>query len=291
VQPINIAALPHYAEIDDPKISAAAKKYAEATRALTSQRSALRKLENEREQAAELDAEEAEAALAAGKPAPRRRHVADWNKQIDNLEHEVRVAALVERRAYLDLQDTVDAHGDQWCRSLSDKVEKVDGAWRKALEALAVLHRDRVEVHRKAKIAGAAVEPIGTLRLTPAQLHGIDVAHIPDPEARANLKAVVAVEDVLGALGAMQEPDQRIQVGLSAETVRPAFEHARFVQRGLAESKQLALAATAATAPGYDQAQADRGQAVLEAAQHVAPETVRRDKTEARRAELLKENA
>jgi hypothetical protein len=281
--PINIAMLPHFAEIDDPKISAAAKKYAEAQQALRDRQKAVAKLVDSREQAEWDDAAEAEAALAAGKPAPRRRHVAEHDKMIDQLQHDLRVAQLAQTRALRALQETVDAHGDEWCRSLSDKVTTLDEAWPKALEALAELHRDRVAAHRKAKIAGASVEPIGAVRLLPGQLHGIDVAYVPDPEQRANLKAIVAVEDVLDSMQRMQEPETRIKVGLTAEIAAPAFEHAADIQRDYAEAKQRALPGTAPTAPGYD-----RGQAVLDAAQNVAPD--RLDKAEARRAELLKVN-
>jgi hypothetical protein len=237
---INAALLPAPSEIDHVEIREAAEQFSAAQQAFRDHQRALAKLDQPaRELAKDADAKEAEAALAFGKPVPKRRHIAAFNQRFDDAEHTVRIAQLALKRALENFQSIVDTHGEGWARSLEKAVTAADGAWTTAVDALELAHRDRLTAYRKAAVTGMETPPISAVRLKPADLHGVDLAYLPDPRARVNARAIVtidAITDALRSLGEIEEPTP-VAANLDAEQVKRAFQHAREVGKAREEDR------------------------------------------------------
>ena len=125
---IDAATLPSPHEIDHKQIREASDKYTSAQDALRERQRALVKLESTGRDAAQaLDAEEAADALASGKPASRRRHEQEYEKALDQAEHEVRVAQVVVRRALEAFQAVTDEHAETWAADLARRLNALGG--------------------------------------------------------------------------------------------------------------------------------------------------------------------
>lgn len=171
---------------------------------------------------------------------PRRRHVAEHAKRLDEAQHEARIAKLAADRALRDLETVCREHGGAWIADLDERAAELEGAWDDALARLQRVHAERVSLNRRRRALGATVEPVGAVRFRPEQLvdsltgSRLELAHLPDPGARTRQRAHVAVGDVVGALQTMREPDPAAPMpGASvAESLKRSLEHAETIHRG-----------------------------------------------------------
>jgi hypothetical protein len=243
---MRIDALPPANQIEGaPEIRQAAEKYEAAQQRLKERQKAVRDLEDGREKAEWLDAQAADDAIAAGKPTPKRRHVADHEKKIDDLAHEVKVAQLAVQRAKGDLQAVVDEHGEKWLDGLTLGAEKLDQAFDAAAAALASLHGQRMALNALRAKLGADVPNVRFVRLKPSQLidslsgDKLAVAYNPDGAARQRQRVVIHAADVIAALsslGVVEEPPQVVGSGLGG-ALKQSFRHASAVGRNFLDEE------------------------------------------------------
>jgi hypothetical protein len=245
--PITIGGLPHPSQIEHPELAAAAAKHGEAQAALATARRTLAKLDNhEREIAKTADAIEAEQAIAAGKPAPKtRKRLAEFDRQVEQAEHDARVALLAAQRAARELQATIDEHGAEWADRLQREADDADQAWTTAVDTLTILYAERVEAHRKLRaVGGTPSQSTGPAIFKPGEvadsvtgekLSQAMAQMVLTPQARHQQRVIASPEVMLNALARMGDPEPIepfIPGGDVAERIRKAMEHAESVQRG-----------------------------------------------------------
>jgi hypothetical protein len=229
------------AEIDHPAVAAASKKHAEAQQALQTARRELKKLDERAEQAAR-DAD----ARAAFEGNGKRTHLAAFRKQVDDAQHNVRVARLAARDAHQNFQQAVDDNLAGWADDVAEHAELVNQAWNDALAALARLHSDRVRAHRRCRILGVEVAPVGSVRFTPSRLFeslsGDPIAAFVGPDLSPRSRVSVPVEDVLGALQAIGEPEPAppMHGSFVADQIARSAKHVRDLQRGYTDEEARA---------------------------------------------------
>ena len=77
-----------------------------------------------------------------------------------------------------------------------------------AVAELEQAHRERVEALRARRIVGGESKPIGAIRLKPRELDGVEILYEGlFPQQRRSLRAVIAIDDVIGALRTAGEPE------------------------------------------------------------------------------------
>lgn len=244
---MQIDALPPAHEIDHPEIRQAAEQHQAARQQLKERQRAVRDLDDGREKAEWLDAKAAEEAIAAGKPTPKRHHVADHAKKVDDLEHEIKVAKLAADRARGDLQAVLNEHGAAWVESLASRAEDLEHEWDKSVAALISLYGERMAVGARIRRVGGETPDVGFLRMQPAQLldslsgQRLELAYHPDGGARQRRRALIGAGDALAALAnlGVKEEITVVSPGLG-EAVARAVEHVRTIERGYAVDEESA---------------------------------------------------
>jgi hypothetical protein len=245
---MRIDALPPAHEIDSPEIRQAAEQYEAAQQQLRARQQAAKDLEPDsaseksaRQHAIALDAQAAEEAMAAGKSAPKRNHLAAHAKLVEDAPYELKVAQLAAQRARADLEAVLDEHGAAWAESLAIKSENLEQAWNEGMAALIALHGERVALGARLRKLGADVPDLGRIRLKPAQLidslngEKLQLAYYPSGPDRHAHRAVVNAADVLAALAELGVVEELAPVGNSqlGEAVQLAALQKKIVERGV----------------------------------------------------------
>jgi hypothetical protein len=252
---MRVEALPAANEIDHPPIRQAAQQYEAAKHQVERLQSELKRLDGRagqtlRAEAEKQDAEAAAAAMIAGKPAPKRRHVAEHDAKPEELGHELRVAQVVANSARSDLQAVLDKEGATWLDALTLDSEKLEQAFDSAAVALTSLYGQRAALNATLRKLGADEVPnIRFVRLKPSalidSLNGdrLQLAYQPDGAARQRQRVEIHAADVLAALsslGVVEEP-QVVGSGLG-DALKLSFGHNETVERGYAPGEHNAPA-------------------------------------------------
>jgi hypothetical protein len=187
--------LPPYDQIDQDEIREAAAAWDAAKASLESARRDVVELEGTREAAEWLDAEAAEKARAEGKPEPKRSHVAEHDKKLDQAQHEHRVAQLTEERTFNELQAALDEHQGEWAESIERAVKALDEQWAATVNQLTTLHAQRASVFTVRRLVVGGQRDVGIVGFTPSQIHDIEFAPFTHKQI-----GHVAVGDVLAGL-------------------------------------------------------------------------------------------
>jgi hypothetical protein len=244
---MRVDTLPPAHEIDHSEIRQSAEKHETAQQQLKGRQRGVRELElgsasekSARDRAVALDAQAAEDAAAAGRALPKRHHLADHTKRVEEAPYELKVAQLAAQRARAELQAVVDEHGAAWTESLIISGEDLEQAWNDGIAALIALHGQRLALGARLKKLGAAVPDIGMIRLKPAELFDssnhekLQLAYYPSGADRQRHRALVNAADVLAALAHLGVVDEPVPVGNSrlGEAVQLANLQKRIVERG-----------------------------------------------------------
>lgn len=242
---MRIDALPPANEIDHEVIRQAATTHAGALAALKATQKQLRDEWR--------DAEEAKAALAAGRTSPTASY-SEHIKRLDKLERELKAAQEAVQSAHGDLQAVVDEHGDAWVESLAIRDEDLEQAWGKAVAALSGLFAQRTALSALRRKLGAEIPDIRSIRLKLGQLvdslsgDTLATGYPPDPwnpTAGQRRRAVIQAGDVLAALASLgvEETIEIIPSSLG-DQFKHVIEHSQTVQRGYHpdEEKEMARA-------------------------------------------------
>lgn len=246
---IDATTLPPAHEIEHPAIREAAQRQADAHAALTAKQRELARHLDAEEAALQADAVEAEEALSAGRPRPKRKHAAAWTAKRDDLEHEVRVGRLAIQRAQRDLQAVLDEAGQEWTEDLASEVEAAEAAWSEALAILEAAHQQRIRAYQRRRAVGGEV-PSTALLLEPARCFDnvsgdrLQLAWLDDPGQRYRQRVGVRVEDAIVALQALGEPEPPVPMPGSgvATAIKHSLDHAKSVSRGYAPDEDNAPA-------------------------------------------------
>ena len=239
---INVDRLPAAEDIDHTAIAAAAAAHASAQQSLQDTQRALGRLEDGREEASWRDARDADEALAAGKPMPKRKHVAEHDRKAFELQHEVKVRQLAVQRTRQELQQAVDAHGADWAADLDQQAAALDQAWGAAVGALQTLHQERLAAHARRRVVGGQM-PSTSILLEPGKLFDnltgdrLQLAWLGDPGQRYRQRVGAHLADILAAMRGEPEPDAPMAGSLVADRLKASFEHARSVERGFSDEE------------------------------------------------------
>jgi hypothetical protein len=191
--------LPVHTEIDHPAIREAAAAWDGAKATLEGARKDLVELEQTRDAAEWRDAEAAQEARAAGKPEPKRSHVAVHDKKLDEARHRLKVETLSETQAFNSLQDALDEHQADWGESVERAVQAVNDEWTSALEQLVEIHARRSALLAiKAMVVGGDQPSVAAMGFRSGQIRGLDFAqgagrqtgYVPTGDVFAGLEAL-----------------------------------------------------------------------------------------------------
>ncbi|MHB1808279.1 MAG: hypothetical protein ACYCU0_03160 [Solirubrobacteraceae bacterium] len=158
-------------------------------------------LEQTREQAEWGDAEAVEAARAAGKAEPKRRHVVEHDRKTEEAKHEAKVAQLAFDRARNALRAALEQHGDAWCQEVRETVESTKADWQHAVNEVIEVHGRYSAVLDVARKVLGPQPPVSRLFFPTAMIRDVEFA---SHHGQAN--GVIEAADVLAALAALGSP-------------------------------------------------------------------------------------
>jgi hypothetical protein len=208
--------LPPYSEISSKPIADAAADWDAARAELLERKRSLTELEQTREAAEWRDAEAAEKARAEGKAEPKRSHVAEHDKKLDQARHEMKVATIAEDRAFTGLQVALDEHQAEWAESVEADVQGLDEVYAAAVDQLVRLHAQRSSALAVRRLVGGrGRRGMGAIGFKPSQIRDLDFAAGTNDRQNTGW---VATGDVLAALADLGMPEQ---VPDAAPAVRP----------------------------------------------------------------------
>lgn len=198
-------------QISSKPIAERVAALADARAAKETARKDVNEYELTREQAEWADAQASEEARAAGKPEPKRSHVAEHDRKLDEARHRHRVETLAEQRAVNDLQAVLDEHGQAWVESIVADLANLDDAWVEQVNALANLNARRASASAVMATVCGPTNRLGAVPFAPREINGVDVVPIADEWGqRIKQTAHIAPEDVLAGLlklGTVPEPE------------------------------------------------------------------------------------
>jgi len=189
-------------QISHDAIRSALERFSGARLELNDRKRDTVELENTRAQAEWADAEAEDAAKAAGKPAPRRTHVAAHDKKLDQAKHVEKVAAVAVERLRVELDETLQRDGEAWLAELTDLTEALREEWQARLNAVITLHG---RLSAALSVLRAIEEPapaVAAISLKPGQVNGREWASGQKPSQLAYVEA----SDVLAALFDLGQP-------------------------------------------------------------------------------------
>jgi hypothetical protein len=198
---ILIEHLPPYESISQPDIAKAAASWDAAKSAMSEAKRSLVQAEQELPNAATADAEADERSRSAGKGKLKGRPATvAAEKAIAGLAHEHQVSTIHSEKAYASLQEALELHLPAWQGEVASEVDRFDGGWENALQALLELHSEPVRAVNIGRQIGLDHVGVGSIRLDRRQLEGVELQN------GSSQTAHVAVEDVLAGLQILGQP-------------------------------------------------------------------------------------
>jgi hypothetical protein len=166
-------------------------------------------LEQTREAAEWADAEALDAARVAGKPAPRRTHVAAHDKRTEEARVEFKAAQIAIERARKELAAVIDEHGEAFAAEVRQAATEAIETWRSKVEELPAAHAEVVEALRVCRQFGGDWPVYEWVALKPKQLTD---GPIPLGATIPTVK-IVAAGDHIAALMELGQPKQPQEPG------------------------------------------------------------------------------